>query len=681
MADLKSEIALNGDVVGGKTHLNGGVEKEMMPIDMGKMMMDDDDELNEEEEEVEREGWGNKMDFIMACIGYAVGLGNVWRFPYLCYKNGGGAFLIPYFISLVMCGVPIFLMEVSLGQMLQTGGISTWDLFPAIKGVGLAAATIAAMLNVYYIIIVSWSLFYMFVSFTSVLPWNDCKNYWNNEYCSELELQANLTKEVRQEYFLSLNGSLLPKVMGESPAEQYWERRVLHISSGFEEIGSIRWDLLGCLALAWVLTFLCIWKGVKTTGKIVWFTALIPYVILLILLINGLLLEGSTAGIIYYVTPTFDKLTEPTVWVDAATQIFFSYGVGIGSLISLGSYNPYRNNCLIDTIVVGIVNAGTSLFAGFVIFAILGYMAFIQEVDIQDVADEGPGLAFVAYPTAVNTMPGAPFWSILFFAMLVMLGLDSQFCVVEGFITSLMDGFPEFRLRQRRTIFVISICVIDFFLGILCITEGGMYMFQLLDSFAASGMPLLWVASWECITISYGYGIRKYYNDVSTMLTFTPGWFWPFSWAILTPVVTIGIFLFSLIDYSTPKYGEDYYFPISGEILGWMMSIASMQWVITYAVYLFIITPGSFKERIHYMATPRIFPKEKENPLPVEDVSVHGNSDVSTDRTSEDVIPPTYKKTVTEGAETENAYDNIAFTKDNGEVRVDVGVEEEVASL
>ncbi|XP_038066386.1 sodium- and chloride-dependent GABA transporter 1-like [Patiria miniata] len=582
----------------GKPKSVEATEGRVVPFDVEQMEMEegDDDEEQLMEEEVERGGWGNKLDFIMACIGYAVGLGNVWRFPYLCYKNGGGAFLIPYFISLVACGVPIFLMEVTLGQMLQTGGISVWEIFPAIKGVGLSAATIASMLNVYYVIIVSWSLFYMFVSFTSELPWHDCSNYWNNEFCSELQLQSNLTADIKKSYFLSTNGSLLPKVLGESSAEQYWERRVLHTSGGFDEIGGLRWDLMGCLALAWVLTFLCIWRGVKTTGKIVWFTALVPYAILLILLINGVLLEGSQSGIVYYITPTFDKLAEPTVWVDAATQIFFSYGVGIGSLISLGSYNPYRNNSLIDTIVVGIVNAGTSLFAGFVIFAILGYMAFVQEVDVSQVVDEGPGLAFVAYPTAVDTMPAAPFWSILFFAMLVMLGLDSQFCVVEGFITSLMDGFPEFRLRQHRTKFLITICAIDFFLGFLCITDGGIYMFQLLNDYAISGMPLLWVASFECITISYGYGIRRYYRDVSTMLTFTPGWFWPISWAVVSPLVTVGIFIFSLVDYSGPKFGEDYYFPISGEILGWMMALASMQWIITYALFLFITTPGTVRE-------------------------------------------------------------------------------------
>ncbi|XP_022101073.1 sodium- and chloride-dependent GABA transporter 1-like [Acanthaster planci] len=670
MAEEKTSAPVNGNVSVNPKSLEA-TESQIVPMDIEQMKMgEDDDEDNlVEEEEVDRGGWGNKLDFIMACIGYAVGLGNVWRFPYLCYKNGGGAFLIPYFVSLVACGVPIFLMEVSLGQALQTGGISVWEIFPAIKGVGLSAATIASMLNVYYIIIVSWSLFYMFVSFTSELPWHDCGNEWNNEFCSELELQNNLTSSIKKNFFLSTNGSLLPKPLAESSAEQYWERRVLHISSGFEDVGSIRWDLIGCLALAWVMTFLCIWRGVKTTGKIVWFTALIPYVILLILLINGVLLEGSEDGILYYITPTFDKLTEAKVWVDAATQIFFSYGVGIGSLISLGSYNPYRNNVLIDTIVVGIVNAATSLFAGFVIFAVLGYMATIQDVEVSQVADEGPGLAFVAYPTAVDTMPAAPFWSIIFFAMLVMLGLDSQFCVVEGFVTSLMDGFPEFRLRQNRTIFVICICVVDFFLGFMCLTEGGMYMFQLLDSYAASGMPLLWVASFECITISYGYGIRRYYRDVSTMLTFTPGWFWPLSWAFITPVVTVGIFIFSLVDYSGPKYGDNYYFPISGEILGWMMSLASMQWIVTYALYLFLTSPGTVKERLHLMTTARVFPKEKENPLPDEECSVGGSSE-SSDKHDRDSIPPHYKNTVDD----ETAHDNEAYTEDNGDVRKDVGI-------
>ncbi|XP_071808873.1 sodium- and chloride-dependent GABA transporter 1-like [Asterias amurensis] len=591
--------------------------------DVERCCQDEEGDQKDGEDEVIREGWGNKMDFIMACIGYAVGLGNVWRFPYLCYKNGGGAFLVPYFISLVACGVPMFFMEVSLGQLMQTGGIGVWDIFPALKGVGLAAANIAAMLNIYYIIICAWSIFYFFASFSNPLPWHDCQNYWNDIHCLDRDLQSNLTTDVRNNSFLTINGTLLAKNLSESPAQQYWERRVLSVSSGLSDVGRIRWELVACVALAWILTFLCIWRGVKTTGKIVWFTALVPYLILLILLINGLLLEGSMDGILFYITPTFDKLGEPTVWVDAATQIFFSYGVGIGSLISLGSYNPYRNNCLFDTLVVGVVNAATSLFAGLVIFAVLGYMAFVQEVHVKDVVDEGPGLAFVAYPTAVDTMAGAPFWSVLFFGMLIMLGLDSQFCVVEGFATSIMDAWPQFNLRKRRSQFLVAICVIDFFLNLFCITEGGVYIFQLMDTYAASGMPLLWVAGWECVAVSYGYGTRRMYNDVTTMLTFTPGWFWPISWAILTPVVSFGIFIFSLVAYKGPKYGEDYYYDSTGEMLGWFMALAPMQWIPSYAIYLFIVTPGTMRERLQYMTTPLVFPKEAQNPLsPTEQVTL-----------------------------------------------------------
>eukprot|EP00057_Strongylocentrotus_purpuratus_P031291 XP_784181.2 PREDICTED: sodium- and chloride-dependent GABA transporter 1 [Strongylocentrotus purpuratus] len=610
-----------------------------------------------EEEVEERVGWGNKMDFIMACIGYAVGLGNVWRFPYLVYKNGGGAFLIPYFISLVLCGVPIFFMEISLGQQLQTGGISVWEIYPILKGVGFAGATISAILNTYYIVIVAWSLLYFFYSFRTKLVWGDCDNEWNDFFCNDPIYQTNCSAP--DGFFCTSNGTFINKTEGESPAQQFWENRVLGISDGIDNIGGLRWDLVGCLALGWILTYLCIVKGVKQTGKIVYFTALIPYVILLALLIRGLTLPGSSDGIYYFINPDWDRLKTPTVWIDAATQIFFSYGVGIGSLISLGSYNPIRNNSVIDTIVVGVVNAGTSLFAGFVIFAILGFMAHEQGVPVSEVVDEGPGLTFVAYPTAVYYMPGAPAWAVIFFAMLIMLGLDSQFCVVEGLATSLMDEFPQYGLRKNRSLFLAIFCFIDFLLGLLCVTEGGMYFFQLMDSYGASGICLLWVAFWECASVSYGYGIKNFYNRISTSIGFTPGWYWPLSWAALTPAISMGIFLFSLIDYQPAKYGEDYYYPVWGEIIGWMMAIVSMQWVPIYAIYIILTTPGSFKDRLRIATSPRIVLPEPP-PLEDETLSVEANgSDGSDSIKNNTTMPPNYDTAI---AGDKKVYENEGFS-------------------
>ncbi|XP_068133767.1 sodium- and chloride-dependent betaine transporter-like [Hyperolius riggenbachi] len=557
-----------------------------------------------EPELVSRGQWGNQVEFVLSIVGGIIGLGNIWRFPYLCYKNGGGAFLIPYAIFMVTCGIPIFFLEIALGQYTTQGQVTAWlKICPLFTGIGYATMVMSFLVNIYYIVILAWSFFYLFSSFTAKLPWASCNNTWNTENCMEFVNKA-------ENWTRSSNHS--------SPEVEFWERRSLGLSDGIEDLGSIRWHLALCLLLGWIICYFCIWKGVKSTGKVVYFTATFPYVMLIILLVRGVTLPGAYDGIMFYLQPDLSRLKDPQVWLEAGTQIFYDYGITLGVTVGIGSYNPYNYNCYRDSIALTILDSFTSFLGGFAIFSVLGFMAQEQGIPITEVAESGPGLAFIVYPKAVTMMPLSQLWSCLFFIMLILLCVDSQFIYVETLCLAIIDLYPSvLRRGYRRELLVLAMSIVCFLCGLFIVTEGGMYIFQLFDYYSSSGICLLFVGICECVCIAWVYGADRFFDNIQDMIGYRPWSVIKIFWVAVTPAVCLATFLFTVIKYMPLKYNNIYVYPPWGYAIGWLMSLASMICIPTYAIYILLRTEGSFIERLRKVISPA-----EDLPQPKDQVQV-----------------------------------------------------------
>ncbi|XP_063218366.1 sodium-dependent noradrenaline transporter-like isoform X2 [Bacillus rossius redtenbacheri] len=544
-----------------------------------------------------RETWGRNADFLLSIIGFAVDLANVWRFPYLCYRNGGGAFLIPYTLMLVFGAVPLFYMELILGQYNRQGPISVWRICPLFKGVGFCAVLVAFYVSFYYNVIIGWALYFLVASAAPELPWLHCNNSWNTEWCWEASpATTNTTSTTNTTAGRNTH----------SPASEYFHRAVLEMqwSSGLHEMGYPKWQLMLCLLLVYSMLYLSLFKGVKSSGKVVWVTATLPYVVLTILLARGLMLPGALTGISYYLSPELSRLADTQVWVDAAVQIFYSVGAGFGVHLSYASYNTFHNNCLRDCLVTTAVNCFTSFFSGFVIFTYLGFMSHKQGIPISLVATEGPGLVFQVYPEAVATLPGSHFWSMLFFFMLIMLGLDSAMGGMECVITGLMDEFQAFFKGQRfaRELFTLGAAAVSFSVALVNVTPGGIYMFHLFDTYSA-GISLLCSALFEAIAVSWFYGLERFSQDVKDMLGSKPGLYWRVCWKFVSPSFIIGVVMFGLL-YHQPLQYNDYSYPGWAEWVGWGLALSSISMIPLVAAIQLLKTPGTFRERIAINITP-----------------------------------------------------------------------------
>ncbi len=474
-----------------------------------------------------RERWSSRKTFVLAAIGSAVGLGNAWRFPGMAYNNGGGAFLIPYFVAMLAAGIPLLMLELTIGKKYQGGAPQALrQMSKKFEPLGWFSIATSFVIITYYAVVVAWVLDYIYYSF--VVPW------------------------------AGMEGGASAFFFGGD---------ILGLSGGPGEFGTFSGPVLIGLVVAWIAIWWCLRNGIKSVEKVIKWTVFLPLALLVILAIRGLTLPGGVEGINYLLTPDFTRLGDIGVWAAAFGQVFFSYSILFGIMIAYSSYLPKETDVPSNALVIGFADSLISFVAGFAVFSILGFMSQSTGTPIAEMGHMGVGLAFATYPEAMSMLPGgvivAAVFAVMFFIMLFTLGIDSAFSIVEGVVTAVTD---KFKTNRRKTL--TTVCVIGFLVSLLFATKAGLYWLDIVDHWV-NDFNLIAIGVLECVAVGWIFGsgkLRKYANENTS---FKLGAWWDVLIRFVTPIVLLYIAVSFIITNIGKPYGDyDQVYLIVG---GWGM--------------------------------------------------------------------------------------------------------------
>ncbi len=443
-----------------------------------------------------RPQWGSRAGFIMAAVGSAVGLGNIWRFPATAYENGGGAFFLPYLFALLTAGIPLLIMEFTLGHKYRSSSPLTFaKISKGSEWLGWWQIAISFVISCYYPVIIAWAGSYSVFSINQTWG-NDTNSFLFNDYLKIVETPGQF-------------GGLVPGV-------------------------------LIPLIIVWVVAlgvlFAGVKKGIEVASKI-----FIPVLVImfLIIVVRAVTLDGALKGLEAFFKPEWSTILDGKVWVAAYGQIFFSLSIAFAIMITYASYLPRKSDITNNAFITGFGNSAFEVLAGIGVFSALGFMAAQQGVPVSEVVTSGVGLAFVVFPQIINEFPGMNgLFGFLFFGSLILAGLTSLISITETYVAGIQEKFKV--SRTKAVAFgggLAAICSLVF------ATRGGLYFLDSVDVFinnfgvALAGLFEVVAIAWFAKELK---AIQKHANEVSDIQI---GTWWRFSLSVITPVI-LGYMMF-----------------------------------------------------------------------------------------------------------------------------------------
>ncbi|CAI2363782.1 unnamed protein product [Moneuplotes crassus] len=426
----------------------------------------------------------NQIQFWLSCLGYAVGYGNIWRFPYMLYKNGGGVFLVPYAICVVIIVLPLSYLEISYGQIFRRAIHRYYDLIhPRLIGLSFGISSIIFFIAVYYMCLVAWCFTFLLYSFQDPLPW------------------APKEGESAHEALTS---------------DGYFVKEFLGKSKSMFDIESYNPMIMVSFTVVSLITYFTVYKGLDTAKYVVYLTVPLPYFLLTVLFFKGITLDGFTLGWTYLFKPDWSKLFTFGIWGDAASQVLFSSGLAQNTIVTIAAHRNDRDPMFWSTVLIPIMNFSTSIFASLALFSFIGYASYSSGIPVGELPVRGMDLTFVAYPALINSLPFPQIWSIMFFIMLTTLGLSCQYMFLQC-ISQLIIGTLNRTKSIRINPKIITICValVMFIVDIgLFSSSAGYYWVEYVDQYA-TGINLVLFLFFQLATLVYILPLSKLAKRVS----------------------------------------------------------------------------------------------------------------------------------------------------------------------